>query len=153
MNSYLIRTRSLSFSMSISIRLYFLTLVTSTVLTFLGILYFCHFATLVRKMAANPEIRHIRYPSRFNMSECPPYFGKVTIFVAYSASNGLERYGVAQNSLDCYLKSTNYTKIMVDLDTDSRVNKSCWMHKSVEEEGKGEISGTFHFLVYLSIAL
>lgn len=41
------------------------------------------------------------------------------------------RYDVAQNSLDCYLKSTNYTKIMVDLDTDARVNKSCWMHKSV----------------------
>ncbi|RCN48904.1 hypothetical protein ANCCAN_05013 [Ancylostoma caninum] len=65
------------------------------------------------------------------MTECPPYFGKVTIFVAYSMSNGSERYGVAQNTLDCYLKSTNYTKIMVDLDTDSRVNKSCWMHKSM----------------------
>ncbi|EPB80163.1 hypothetical protein ANCCEY_00718 [Ancylostoma ceylanicum] len=117
--------------MYISVRVYFFTLITSTVLTFLGILYFCHFATLFGNMAAIPESRYLRYPPRINMSECPLYFGKVSVFVAYTPSIRSE-FGVAQNSLDCYLKSTNYTKFMVDLDNDPRVNKSCWMHKSVK---------------------
>ncbi|EYC01161.1 hypothetical protein Y032_0110g201 [Ancylostoma ceylanicum] len=128
MNPYSFRT-PLSFRMYISVRVYFFTLITSTVLTFLGILYFCHFATLFGNMAAIPESRYLRYPPRINMSECPLYFGKVSVFVAYTPSIRSE-FGVAQNSLDCYLKSTNYTKFMVDLDNDPRVNKSCWMHKS-----------------------
>ncbi|KAK5981569.1 hypothetical protein GCK32_001692 [Trichostrongylus colubriformis] len=76
--------------------------------------------------------RDVKYPKRHNMSECPPYFGNITIFLGYTAK--LKRdgmYDVAQRSLGCYLKTVNYTLLAIDLDNDSRVNESCSLHRSV----------------------
>ncbi|KAK5981568.1 hypothetical protein GCK32_001691 [Trichostrongylus colubriformis] len=80
----------------------------------------------------NFHMRDVKYPKRHNMNECPPYFGNVTIFVGYTAEhkqNGM--YDVAQRSLECYLKTVNYTLLAIDLDNDSRVNESCSLHKSI----------------------
>ncbi|KAK5981570.1 hypothetical protein GCK32_001693 [Trichostrongylus colubriformis] len=77
-------------------------------------------------------IRHVNYPKRHNMNECPPYFGNVTIFVGYTGEfkqNGM--YDVAQRSLECYLKTVNYTLLAVDLDSDPRVNEHCSLHESI----------------------
>ncbi|CAJ0589964.1 unnamed protein product [Cylicocyclus nassatus] len=65
------------------------------------------------------------YPSRKNMGSCPPLFGKVSIFVAYIGSSMQTHYRVAQQSLQCYLKTVNYTVFMVDLDKDPRVKEKC----------------------------
>ncbi|KAE9554132.1 hypothetical protein FO519_002669 [Halicephalobus sp. NKZ332] len=65
------------------------------------------------------------YPKRTNMGECPPLFGKVTVFVAVVESSYKTHYHVAQESLNCYMKSVNYTFLLVDLDHDDRVNKNC----------------------------
>ncbi|KAI6206019.1 hypothetical protein M3Y94_00858300 [Aphelenchoides besseyi] len=62
---------------------------------------------------------------RVNMGECPPIYGKVTVFVAYAKSSYETHYRIAQESLKCYLKSTNYTLHLVDLFNDERVNKYC----------------------------
>jgi len=65
------------------------------------------------------------YPKRQNMGECPPLFGKVIVFVAVVESSYKTHYRVAQQSLNCYLKSVNYTFALVDLDNDEKVNKHC----------------------------
>ncbi|CAB3400630.1 unnamed protein product [Caenorhabditis bovis] len=59
------------------------------------------------------------------MGSCPPIFGKVLIFVAFVKSSMESHYKVAQESLECYLKGTNYTVAMVDLDNDERVKRNC----------------------------
>ncbi|CAI5455084.1 unnamed protein product [Caenorhabditis angaria] len=71
------------------------------------------------------------YPRRENMGDCPPLFGKVTIFVAYVASSMVGHYKVAQESLQCYLKSVNYEVLMIDLDSDERVKKECSNNKQL----------------------
>ncbi|KHJ83808.1 hypothetical protein OESDEN_16488, partial [Oesophagostomum dentatum] len=40
-------------------------------------------------------------------------------------------YDIAQQSLQCYLKSTDYTLITVDLDNNPVVQRKCSKHKSV----------------------
>ncbi|KAK6015925.1 hypothetical protein OSTOST_18600 [Ostertagia ostertagi] len=55
------------------------------------------------------------YPPRKDMGNCPPLFGKVTIFVAFVKESMETHYRVAQQSLECYLKGVNYTVLMVDL--------------------------------------
>uniref|UniRef100_A0A914VAW0 Uncharacterized protein n=1 Tax=Plectus sambesii TaxID=2011161 RepID=A0A914VAW0_9BILA len=66
-----------------------------------------------------------RLPQRVAMGPCPPVYGKVTVFVAMIKSSYERFYHVAQDSLKCYLKSVNYTLLLVDLDSDERVNKEC----------------------------
>ncbi|EYC32648.1 hypothetical protein Y032_0002g1019 [Ancylostoma ceylanicum] len=68
---------------------------------------------------------------RKNMEDCPQVFGKVTVFVAYTGSSRKEMYDVAQRTLQCYLKSTNYTLVLVDLDTDPLVQKRCQKHQVI----------------------
>ncbi|PIO61839.1 hypothetical protein TELCIR_16623, partial [Teladorsagia circumcincta] len=41
------------------------------------------------------------------------------------------KYLVAQNSLECYLKSVNYTLVVVDMDNDERTKKICSRHKHI----------------------
>ncbi|GMR62518.1 hypothetical protein PMAYCL1PPCAC_32713, partial [Pristionchus mayeri] len=71
------------------------------------------------------------YPPRQNMSECKPLFGRVGVFVAYVKSSMENHYAVAQRSLECYLKSVNYTVFMVDLDNDPRVRRACPYNKQL----------------------
>ncbi|GMT03940.1 hypothetical protein PENTCL1PPCAC_26114, partial [Pristionchus entomophagus] len=71
------------------------------------------------------------YPRRQNMSSCPPLFGRVGIFVAYVKSSMETHYAVAQRSLECYMKSVNYTIYMVDLDNDERVKHACYKNKQL----------------------
>ncbi|KAI6198214.1 hypothetical protein M3Y99_01898800 [Aphelenchoides fujianensis] len=66
-----------------------------------------------------------QYPRRWNMTACPPVYGKVGVFVAMVASSYERFYRVAQESLKCYLKSTNYTFVLVDLWNDARVAAAC----------------------------
>lgn len=63
--------------------------------------------------------------ARIAMGPCRPIYGKVTILVAVVTSSYQRFYNVAQDSLHCYLKSTNYTFLLVNLDTDKRVNEQC----------------------------
>ncbi|PIC16004.1 hypothetical protein B9Z55_022764 [Caenorhabditis nigoni] len=72
-----------------------------------------------------------KYPPRQNMGACPPLFGRVLIFVAFVKSSMETHYKVAQESLQCYLKGTNYTVAMVDLDNDERVKAECGKNKQV----------------------
>jgi len=65
------------------------------------------------------------YAPRLNMGECKKTFGNVIVFVAVVESSYKTHYRVAQQSLECYLKSTNYTFLLIDLDHDERVNKFC----------------------------
>ncbi|CAJ0589954.1 unnamed protein product [Cylicocyclus nassatus] len=71
------------------------------------------------------------YPPRKDMGPCPTLFGKVSIFIAYVESSMETHYRVAQQSLQCYLKTVNYTVIMVDLDKDPRVKKNCAKNKQL----------------------
>ncbi|KAI6240325.1 hypothetical protein M3Y99_00464200 [Aphelenchoides fujianensis] len=43
------------------------------------------------------------------MSACPPRFGRIGVFVAVNSERKDKMYRVAQLSLQCYLKSTNYS--------------------------------------------
>uniref|UniRef100_A0A7E4URF6 Nucleotid_trans domain-containing protein n=1 Tax=Panagrellus redivivus TaxID=6233 RepID=A0A7E4URF6_PANRE len=45
--------------------------------------------------------------------------------VVCTRTTNANHYRVAQQSLECYLKGTNYTFKLVDLDTDERVAKNC----------------------------
>uniref|UniRef100_A0A914CB08 Uncharacterized protein n=1 Tax=Acrobeloides nanus TaxID=290746 RepID=A0A914CB08_9BILA len=71
------------------------------------------------------ELKRQKYPARVNMGDCPRLFGKVTVLVVVVESSYKTHYRVAQNSLHCYLKSVNYTFVLVDLDHDARVKKHC----------------------------
>uniref|UniRef100_A0A914VKN3 Uncharacterized protein n=1 Tax=Plectus sambesii TaxID=2011161 RepID=A0A914VKN3_9BILA len=63
--------------------------------------------------------------ARQAMGPCRPVHGKVTILVAVVTTSYERFYNVAQDSLRCYLKSTNYTFLLINLDTDKRVNEQC----------------------------
>ncbi|KAI6241755.1 hypothetical protein M3Y99_00297200 [Aphelenchoides fujianensis] len=76
------------------------------------------------KTAWNPPPRR-EYPRRANMSACPPLFGRVGVFVAVSSDHNARLYKIAQASLQCYLKSTNYAYFYVDLDKDERTLGLC----------------------------
>ncbi|CAJ0957484.1 unnamed protein product, partial [Mesorhabditis belari] len=71
----------------------------------------------------------IPYPRRQNMSHCVPTFGKINIFIAYKAGALKDHYHVALSSWRCYLKSTNYTLVLVDVDNDPRVTSKCSQYK------------------------
>ncbi|KAK6738911.1 hypothetical protein RB195_020792 [Necator americanus] len=102
------------------------------VFTVLGILYSSRTLLLAKNFAPGIRIRRTAYPPRLNMSECPAFFGKVTIFIATGSLQDMKgKYAVAQRSLNCYLKTVKYKLIVVDLSTDPRVKRSCSMHKSV----------------------
>lgn len=58
----------------------------------------------------------------FSQTHVPSLTTMLT-FDAMTAS--FRHYRVAQESLDCYLKSANYTFKLVDLDHDPRVNQHC----------------------------
>uniref|UniRef100_A0A183UFE4 Hexosyltransferase n=1 Tax=Toxocara canis TaxID=6265 RepID=A0A183UFE4_TOXCA len=77
-----------------------------------------------------------KYPQRISMGECPPLFGNITVLVAVTdrsyetehdaLKNSICRhYRVAQETLECYLRSVNYNLLLVDLDSDKRVMKEC----------------------------
>ncbi|EGT59334.1 hypothetical protein CAEBREN_03011 [Caenorhabditis brenneri] len=87
------------------------------------------------KILRDPTLFHpgprSKYPARQNMGACPPLFGKVVIFVAFVKSSMETHYKVAQESLQCYLKGTNYTVVMVDLDNDERVKTECGKNKQL----------------------
>ncbi|KAI6174104.1 hypothetical protein M3Y98_01153700 [Aphelenchoides besseyi] len=61
------------------------------------------------------------------MGECPTIYGKVGVYVAVdnSSYNLTTRYTVAQKSLRCYLKSTNYSFFYINVDTDPRTLAEC----------------------------
>ncbi|KAL3080174.1 hypothetical protein niasHS_013846 [Heterodera schachtii] len=67
------------------------------------------------------------YPKRENMGICETKFGRILVLVFHEQRmKPLTRYyGVAQASLECYLKSTNYTFKLIDLDEDIRANQFC----------------------------
>ncbi|KAL6736615.1 hypothetical protein Aduo_006945 [Ancylostoma duodenale] len=77
------------------------------------------------------RVKHLKYPSRNNMGECPPLLGKVTVFVTYTAPVRQNFYDVAQRTLMCYLKTTNYTLLLIDLDKDQRVRSGCSNHSNL----------------------
>lgn len=81
----------------------------------------------VRKTERKTAIERKRtiVPQRVAMRPCEPIFGKVVVFVAVVTSSYKRFYKVAQDSLKCYLKSTNYTFLLIDMDTDVRVNREC----------------------------
>ncbi|WKY13519.1 hypothetical protein Q1695_004393 [Nippostrongylus brasiliensis] len=85
-----------------------------------------------RKMEVSTQSRNrTRYPPRENMGSCPPLLGKVTVFVAFVNSSMQTHYKVAQQSLQCYLKGVDYTVLMVDLNTDARVQEKCSQNKQL----------------------
>ena len=92
------------------------------------------------------------------MGACPKIFGKVLIVVVYVKSSMetwvlllhkwlsnlslltyslnliilyFSHYKVAQETLQCYLKTTKYEVAMVDLDNDQRVKEHCSHHNQV----------------------
>ncbi|KAI6210802.1 hypothetical protein M3Y96_00366800 [Aphelenchoides besseyi] len=71
--------------------------------------------------------RSTRVKPRKNMGECPTIYGKVGVYVAVdnSSYNLTTRYTVAQKSLRCYLKSTNYSFFYINVDTDPRTLAEC----------------------------
>uniref|UniRef100_A0A915PEY4 Uncharacterized protein n=1 Tax=Meloidogyne floridensis TaxID=298350 RepID=A0A915PEY4_9BILA len=69
--------------------------------------------------------KRVQANSRINMGKCSPIFGKVTVLVIVVESSYKTHYAVAQRSLECYLRATNYTFKLVDLDHDERTNKYC----------------------------
>ncbi|EYC08664.1 hypothetical protein Y032_0065g3673 [Ancylostoma ceylanicum] len=75
--------------------------------------------------------RDVKYARRRNMGECLPLFGKITVFIAYSGDITPRMYEVAQRTIQCYIKSTNYTLLVIDLDSDPRVLRSCGRHDEV----------------------
>ncbi|KAK0394857.1 hypothetical protein QR680_000970 [Steinernema hermaphroditum] len=66
---------------------------------------------------------------RKNMQTCEPVYGRIMVFTAMDDKSINVRYGFAQRSLECYLASTNYTFIQVNLDTDRRIQDHC-KHKT-----------------------
>ncbi|KAI6230314.1 hypothetical protein M3Y99_01078000 [Aphelenchoides fujianensis] len=89
------------------------------------------FNVLRRKLQrAHPQrvfrqpVKHV-YPRRKNMEECRPLFGRVGIFVAVNSDHDKRLYKIAQASLKCYLKSTNYSYFYVDVDKDERTRGLC----------------------------
>ncbi|KAK6739206.1 hypothetical protein RB195_020957 [Necator americanus] len=81
--------------------------------------------------AKESKIRYFKYPERKDMGHCPPHFGKVSVFVAYSGQTGQQIYAFAQKTLQCYLKGTNYTLFLVDLDSDPIIQERCKAHGNV----------------------
>ncbi|KAK6739208.1 hypothetical protein RB195_020957 [Necator americanus] len=77
------------------------------------------------------ESGYFKYPERKDMGHCPPHFGKVSVFVAYSGQTGQQIYAFAQKTLQCYLKGTNYTLFLVDLDSDPIIQERCKAHGNV----------------------
>jgi hypothetical protein len=59
------------------------------------------------------------------MGPCPAIYGRVTILIAVVTESYKKMYKVAQDSLKCYLATTNYTLQLVDLDVDQRVKNEC----------------------------
>ncbi|KAI6228832.1 hypothetical protein M3Y99_01183100 [Aphelenchoides fujianensis] len=89
------------------------------------------FDVLRRKLQrAHPQrvfrqpVKHV-YPRRKNMEECRPLFGRVGVFVAVNSDHDKRLYKIAQASLKCYLKSTNYSYFYVDVDKDERTRGLC----------------------------
>lgn len=58
-------------------------------------------------------------------NRCPPLYGRVDVFVAVVTESYKNFYQVAQSTLNCYLKTTNYRLRLVDLNTDRRVAAQC----------------------------
>ncbi|CAD5235071.1 unnamed protein product [Bursaphelenchus xylophilus] len=71
--------------------------------------------------------RNLPYGSgkRVEMGACQPIYGKVSVFVAYRKEEYDKKYKIAQATLQCYLKSTNYTLHLVDLYNDPEVKRHC----------------------------
>ncbi|KAI6233349.1 hypothetical protein M3Y99_00928800 [Aphelenchoides fujianensis] len=59
------------------------------------------------------------------MSDCTPRFGRIGVFVAVNSERKDKMYRVAQLSLQCYLKSTQYSYFYVDVDEDERTRGRC----------------------------
>ncbi|KIH65353.1 hypothetical protein ANCDUO_04328 [Ancylostoma duodenale] len=62
------------------------------------------------------------------MGECPPLLGNVTVFVGFTAAMRKNTYDASLRTLMCYLKTTNYTLLLIDLDKDPRVQRGCGNH-------------------------
>ncbi|KAL6736619.1 hypothetical protein Aduo_006947 [Ancylostoma duodenale] len=62
------------------------------------------------------------------MGECPPLLGNVTVFVGFIAAMRKNTYDASLRTLMCYLKTTNYTLLLIDLDKDPRVQRGCGNH-------------------------
>ncbi|CAI4229301.1 unnamed protein product [Auanema sp. JU1783] len=71
------------------------------------------------------------YEPRKDMGACAHTFGKVLFFVAYIKESMETHYRVAQESLRCYLRGTDYEVAMVDIMNDPRVVESCSQHSNV----------------------
>ncbi|KAI1730240.1 hypothetical protein Ddc_02927 [Ditylenchus destructor] len=84
-----------------------------------------HMKMLDESRKLTPSAKGTPYSPRVNMGACPKNFGNVIVFVAVVESSYKTHYRVAQQSLECYLKTTNYTFKLVDLDHDERVNRHC----------------------------
>ncbi|KAI6223407.1 hypothetical protein M3Y95_00886900 [Aphelenchoides besseyi] len=69
-------------------------------------------------------IKHV-YPRRQNMETCRPLFGQIGVFVAVNSDHEQRLYKIAQASLKCYLKSTNYSYFYVNVDNDERTRGLC----------------------------
>ncbi|KAI6195089.1 hypothetical protein M3Y96_01194000 [Aphelenchoides besseyi] len=69
-------------------------------------------------------IKHV-YPRRQNMETCRPLFGQIGIFVAINSDHEKRLYKIAQASLRCYLKSTNYSYFYINVDNDERTQGLC----------------------------
>uniref|UniRef100_A0A914H5Z6 Uncharacterized protein n=1 Tax=Globodera rostochiensis TaxID=31243 RepID=A0A914H5Z6_GLORO len=73
------------------------------------------------------------YAKRENMGQCLPKFGRILVLVLVEQKMKplTSNYGVAQSSLECYLRSTNYTFKRIDLDEDNRAKKYCVQYKQL----------------------
>ncbi|CAJ0963573.1 unnamed protein product, partial [Mesorhabditis belari] len=71
------------------------------------------------------------YPKRKNMEACEHPYGRVKIFIAYQNGSFHHRYRVAQQTLKCYLQTTNYELLLVDLYNEPKVKNNCDRHKDI----------------------
>ncbi|CAD5213491.1 unnamed protein product [Bursaphelenchus okinawaensis] len=62
---------------------------------------------------------------RHDMGECKPIYGKVGVFVAFRKAQYDTKYKIAQDTLHCYLKGTNYEAFFVEIFDDPEVQKHC----------------------------
>ncbi|CAD5228600.1 unnamed protein product [Bursaphelenchus okinawaensis] len=75
------------------------------------------------------EVIPSTYPNatlrRQNMAKCNPIHGKIAVFVAYRKEEYDQKYKIAQETIRCYIKSTDYQLHLVDMFNDPEVNYYC----------------------------
>jgi hypothetical protein len=85
----------------------------------------------ITNVSLKKETSFVRPSPRKDMGVCQPTYGKVTFIVVVNEETYEKKYKVAQASLRCYLKSTNYELKVIKVETDERVKVSHFCIKLV----------------------